>query len=193
MEQHCRTPQLMGRTPGRLVKTRGSPHGHDRHRSMSRSSTPHLMSSGPGRPINAHGPLYWSGEATHLEPVYHGPRPATAYQISRGRAAARPIPLKFLRMSRGLTEPITCSNVHRPARPGPAHRMFKKLDPARPSQSQVSDRSGPVRLVLARTNGLFQALKKRFLPNDLLVFWRAFWTIKRTSSKQVRTGQLRSR
>ena len=80
------TPHLMGHGPGRLVKTRGRPHGHDGSSSISSGSTPQLMGSGPGRPVKTHGPP-------------HGP------------IAARPGPSNFQRMGRGPARPIKISEL----------------------------------------------------------------------------------
>ena len=40
------------------------------------NSTPHLMSSGPGRPVKTHGPPNVPGGAAHIEPTSNGPQPA---------------------------------------------------------------------------------------------------------------------
>ena len=65
------------------------------------SSTPHLMGSGPGRPVKTHGPPHGPGGAAHIEPKSHGPRPGPVHQISRGWAAARPGPSIFQKSRSG--------------------------------------------------------------------------------------------
>ena len=61
------------------------------------SSTPHLMGSGPGRPVEAHGPPHGPGTAAHIEPTSHGPRPGLSNFQRMGRGPAR----------RGPAQPIT--------------------------------------------------------------------------------------
>ena len=56
---------------------------------------PRLMGSDPGRPVKTHGPPHGPGEAAHIEPTSHGPRPGPAHQFCIGRAAARPGPSNF--------------------------------------------------------------------------------------------------
>ena len=136
-------PHLMGRSPGRPVKTRGRPHGHGGHRSSS-SSTRNLVGSGPGRPVKTHGPPHGPGGAAHIEPTSHGPRPGPAHQISRGWAATRPGPSNFQRMGRRPARSIKISEDG--PRPDPAHHIFDFPGPARPGPSIFQkSRPGPAR------------------------------------------------
>ena len=91
------------------------------------------MGSGPGRPVKTHGPRHGPGGAALTEPASNGPRPGPAHQISRGWAAARPMP---------RPDPaITFSRVHGPARLGPL-----KFQKSRPGPSQFQQlRPGPAR------------------------------------------------
>ena len=59
----------------------GKSHGHRGRRSSGSNCTPHLMGSGPGRPVNTHGPFHGPGGAALVEPAPHGPRPGPAHQI----------------------------------------------------------------------------------------------------------------
>ena len=159
----------MGHGPGRPVKTCGRSHGHG-GRSSSSSST-HLIGSGPGRPVKIHGPPHGPGGAAQIKPTFmgrsparhikfreDGPRPGPAHQFFRGWAAARPGPSKFQRMGRGPTQPVTFSNFHgwaRPgpsiflkSRPGPSHFQKSRPGPDRPVTIFRSARPGP-----AQTNG----------------------------------------
>ena len=133
----------MGHGLGDPVKTRGRPHGHGGRRSSSSSITPHLMGSGPGRPVKTHGPPHGPGEATHIEPTSHGPRPGPAHQFSEDRPPPGPAHQNFrlwaaTRLSPSYFQFFT-------ARPGPAHQFFKSLGPARPGPLQFPDRPGPAR------------------------------------------------
>ena len=94
--------------------------------------TPYLMGRGPDRPMKTRGRLHGQGGAVHIEPIYHGPRPGPAHQISGWWAAARPGP-SILQMMGGRARPSTFSKFHGPARP--AHHFFKILGPARPGPS----------------------------------------------------------
>ena len=119
------------------------------------------MGHGPGRPVKPHGPPHGPGGAAHVEPTFHGPRPGPAHQVSREWVTARPGPSIFQMMGRVPARPIKISeDAPRPdpasqfqistARPGPSKLQkfrpgFKSLGPARPRQSQISDRPGPTR------------------------------------------------
>ena len=132
-----------GPRPGPAREKRGPSHGPGGRRHRSSSSTSHFMGRGPGRPVKTSGPPHRLGEAAHIKPTSHGPRPDPAHQISIRWATARPGPPIFQMMGRGPARPIKFSDDG--PRPGLAYQNISKLSaPPGPSHFKKS-RPGPAR------------------------------------------------
>lgn len=107
------------------------------------------------------GSVVWRGGAAHIEPTYHGLRPAPSNTKRMSRVTAR-----VIKGSEYWPRPNPSSHTFKLSRPGPVRLgplVFKSPRPARPApprpgSSPLSVRPGLARPGPARANGPWPAL-----------------------------------